>query len=86
MLKIGPAEADVEGAVGGAGDVELVQHAALTLEFGALLVLFAWGSLHHLGLRRPHHGGGWHGGPSLGRRDPGRKPLRRGTLGLGRPA
>jgi len=51
-------EGDVEGAAGGAANMELVQHAAPTLELGAVLVLLAKGSTARPGLRRPRRGDG----------------------------
>ena len=58
MLKIGPTEADVEDAAGSVADVELVQHAAPTLELGAVLVLLVKGSTARPGPRRPRRGDG----------------------------
>ena len=80
MLKIGPTKADVEDATGSVADVELVQHAAPTLELGAVLVLLVKGSTARPGPRRPCRGDGRRGpyhGPML---DHGWRPLHLGGL------
>ena len=51
--RTGPTEADVEDAAGSVADVELVQHAAPTLELGAVLVLLVKGSRVALGREDP---------------------------------
>ena len=58
MLKIGPTLGDVEDAAGSVADMELVRHAAPTLELGAVLVLLVKGSTARPGPRRPRRGDG----------------------------